>query len=438
MAMAIKVLSQGQLLVGDEAQQWVAQRQAGVPFWLDLTEPGPQDVAWLGQLFHFHPLALEDLLGENQRPKLDEYEGYIFLVTRELRLQADKGESEVSVPCLEASEVHFFLAPDYLITVHDLDCNVVARTFDQAVQRSQQASPAPASSKGNGSSNGSGHRNNHVSKVNLLDTRSGEVQDNLWLSSPPKGEQVADEPADLPAPQQPNKPKKESKVSVAPMPTLIKFKPKVGIIDGPRPDANLLANLPAGEPAFSRGLDFLLYSMLDDIADSYFETLDALEGEIDQMEDVVIERPRREVLDGIFTLKNNLMAMRKLTNPMREVLNMIISHQYPGIHEQNLIYFRDVYSLMVSVYEMVDTERDSASNVMSAYLSSVSNDLNVVMKRLTVITTLALPITAITGFAGMNLASLPNDAAWYSLLIYATLIGVPLGMYIFFKRRGWV
>lgn len=443
--MEMRLLMQGRVVEGEAARGWVEQRQDNTLFWLDITEPTAGEIAWLGQQFGFHPLALEDLAGENQRPKLDEYDDYIFIVTRELRVDGSEGEGNrdaVRVPCVEASEVHFFLAPTYLVTVHDRKCTTVGRTFAQAMQRndgigSSNVSKAmlnlPLTSNGNGK-RGKGNGNDDGER-DLPTTRHGSFKDTLvaahqlkpTMQPPPK----AEEPS-LAVATRPGSPK------VGNVPTTVRVKPRNAETDGHSRSENLLTNLSVGEAAFGRGLDFVLYSILDDVADSYFSALDGLEVAIDEMEDRVIERPTRAILDGIFTLKNSLMAMRKLTNPMRELLNMIITHEYPAIRRENLIYFRDVHSLMVSVYEMVDTERDAASNVMSAYLSSVSNDLNTVMKRLTLITVLAMPITAITGFAGMNMSSLPNDAFWYSALIFASLIIIPAMLFMYLRGRGWV
>ncbi|HUS14831.1 MAG TPA: CorA family divalent cation transporter, partial [Chloroflexia bacterium] len=189
----------------------------------------------------------------------------------------------------------------------------------------------------------------------------------------------------------------------------------------------------------AHGPDYLLYQVLDDTVDSFFATLEATAEQIDFLEDTVIDRPDRGLLEDTFTVKRNLVTIRRMVTPMREALNSLSTPGGGFIRPANQIYFRDVHNLLVAVYEIADAQRDSTGGVLDAYLSSVNNTLSMVMKRMTIIATIFMPLSFLVGFGGMNFAGfIPfNDPVAFWLLM-ASLVIVPAGMLLWFYRSKWL
>ncbi len=184
--------------------------------------------------------------------------------------------------------------------------------------------------------------------------------------------------------------------------------------------------------------DFLLYLIADHMIDSYFPLLDEMEDEIDTLEDEILENATQETLHRIFRLKQQLVFLRKLAAPMREVMNALAGTRYGLIDEHTALYFRDLYDHLVRIYDLVETSRDLLGNALDAYLSSVSNRLNEVMKRLTLFATIFMPISFLVGFAGINFQQMPFDKPTAFAILLALLVLVPVSMLIWFARSKWV
>jgi magnesium transporter len=161
-----------------------------------------------------------------------------------------------------------------------------------------------------------------------------------------------------------------------------------------------------------RGADYLLYALLDTLVDRYFPILDVLDDQMDDLEDRVVKEPRREVLDTIFALKRTLLHLRKIAAPTRDALTALTTREFPVIREELLPYFRDVSDHLIRIYEILDSYRDMMSGALDAYLSNVSNQMNQVMERLTIVAVIFLPLTFITGVFGMNFRTQPWMPSW--------------------------
>jgi magnesium transporter len=290
-------------------------------FWLDIERPDADDYKLLEETFKFHPLTIEDIQHQNQRPKVDEYPDYNFAVI----FQADWVGDDIAF-----REDRLFVGPHYLISVH-LD-------------------PSPA---------------------------LATLKDRLAKS-----------------------------------PELTK-----------------------GQPAF------LTYLVIDALVDATFPVLERIDNTVDQMEDDIIEKAAPGSLDRIYHLKHSVTEFRRYLGAQRDVFQRLTTH---GIHLQQqdmTLYYRDVYDHIVRQYETVDSLRDLLTSAMDVYLSTISNRLNQTTKALTVIASLFLPLSFLTGFYGMNFAYLTTVLETpylaFAVGIGTMLIATAIQLY-FFRRRGWI
>ncbi len=284
--------------------------------WVDLEGAAPDEGEWLGATFDLHPLAVEDLLHRNQRPKLEEYEGQLLLV---LHAVGRQGHGIVT------SEVHLILASTYLLTVTEGRVEGLARVFERC-----RRDPRP-------------------------------------------------------------------------------------MVDGG---------------------SHLLYLLSDAVVDAAFPVLDALEDEIEQIEDQILARPTRAGLRRVFTLKRDLVQLRRVLSPQREVYNALSRRGYPLVDARASLYFRDVHDHLVRASEMLEAYRDLLGNTLDAYLSMMSNRLNEVMRRLTIIATIFMPLSFVVGFFGMNFSRIPWDNRLIFIVVVALMVLIPGGMLFWFWRSG--
>ncbi len=303
-----KVKSGGEELLG-----------ASTPTWIDIEKPDEPTLMRLADRFGLHRLAVEDCLHLDQRPKLEEYPGHLFVVLQGFTCPGED-LSDVTM-----HELHFFLGPSWIISVHE--------NAHQAVD-------------------------------------------------------------------------------------------------------TVAKRLEADPSILGRGPDFLLYALADAQVDLSFPLLDAYANEIDDLESRIFSDPRRGLIQRIFKLKRSLMLMRKVLSPQRDVVGLLARGSSLGVvSEKTNLYFRDVYDHLVRIYEQIDTNRDLLGNAMDAWLSVVANKTNDITKQLTILASLFMPLSFIVGFFGQNFDVLGQKGFFVTMLC---LMGaVPLGMILWFRRKGW-
>ena len=186
-----------------------------------------------------------------------------------------------------------------------------------------------------------------------------------------------------------------------------------------------------------------LYRLLDALVDTMFPYLAAMDERIDDLQDQIFESPKESQLAALFGLKRELVGMRKLVTPQRDMVNSMLSGvvPVPGMTAESERYIRDLYDHLIRISDMVDSYRDLTSGVLEAYTSMVSNRLNDVTKQLTIIATVFLPLSFLTGFFGQNLGFLVNHigslAAFLIFGVGTELVAV-ICLFVLFKRRGWL
>lgn len=290
--------------------------------WVDVEKPTDKDMAFLEKCFSFHPLAIEDCMASIQRPKIDRYDNYLFIVLHAatLGLHKDKATS---------LELDSFIGENYVVTVHLKPIPSVSSTWKRCIKNS-------------------------------------------------------------------------------------------GIV--------------------SRGAAYLFYFLSDALVDNYSPILEKLDKEIQKTEDAIFKRANAATLNKIFDLKENVLTLRRLLGPQRETMNFIARGGYaPIIPAELSIYFRDISDLLASINDSLDTYRDMLTSALDGYMSATSNKLNEIMKVLTIIATIMMPLTLITGIYGMNFRFMPEIEWRYGyFVIIAIMVAIAGGMLVFFKKKKWL
>jgi len=186
------------------------------------------------------------------------------------------------------------------------------------------------------------------------------------------------------------------------------------------------------------GADYLAYGLLDAIVDHYFVILENLGEKIESLEEELVTHPTPETLQMIHKLKTTMISLRKSVWPLRELIGGLERGESPLITESTGIYLRDLYDHTIQVIDTIETFRDMVSGMLDIYLSSVSNRMNEVMKVLTIIATIFIPLTFIAGIYGMNFKFMP-ELEWHfgyplALLVMLSIVGL---MVIYFRRKRW-
>jgi magnesium transporter len=298
----------------------------GKLLWLDIKPADPQGVALLRDVFQMHPLAIKAVSEFGQRPKVEDFGNAVYLVSYGV---TGEGNDDMS-------EVHIFIAEDYLVTIRKDHCHALDQLWDRL-----------------------GH-------PGALAANSGR---------------------------------------------------SVRLI--------------------------LLHHILASLIDSFFAPLSDFDDRIDDLQEKIFANPASDQLAELFNMQRWLVNVRKLVSPQRDMMATLVAGmvELPAMTAASDPYLRDLYDHTIRVSDLIDSYRDLLSNAMSAYLSMVSNNLNLVMKQLAIIATIFLPLSFLTGFFGQNfawlVARLGSLSTFLILGIGTELLAVG-GLYLVFRRRGWI
>lgn len=193
------------------------------------------------------------------------------------------------------------------------------------------------------------------------------------------------------------------------------------------------------QAAFPKGLDFLLHQILDQVFEHYFPSLDELEDKMQLLQVEVFDNAVPATLGRIFALKRDVMHLRRLCTPEREILHRLSRAEFRVVSPKAAVYFRDVYDNLYRLSDAVLSYQDMLQGTLDAYLNAVNNRLNETMKRMTVVTALLACLTVITGVYGMNFQHMP-ELSWRFGYAWALglMVAAPIGLVILFKKRGWI
>ena len=196
------------------------------------------------------------------------------------------------------------------------------------------------------------------------------------------------------------------------------------------------------ERYLAQGSDYVLYRIVDEVVMSHMPVIEALDEAVDRLETAIFANPDPDTLMKLFDIKRSVLYFRRIIGPQREVLNKLARDDYAMIDTHTRVYFRDVYDHLVRLQDISESLRDLASGTLDTYLSVINNRTNDIMKILTGVTVIFMPLTFITGFFGMNFFAPETTSQWVSnvpfLFTMGILIATPLVMFTWMRRRGWM
>jgi magnesium transporter len=295
---------------------------SGVLIWMVMDDPTAEESRILSEVFHVHELAIEDALNAIHHPKIESYGDYLYLILHGIDFQARHH-------LFKTKDVDFFLAPQYLITIH------------HGVSRS-------------------------IAQVADVCARNGQL--------------------------------------------------------------------------LGEGTASLLHRLVDALVDNYRPEIEKLQHRLDTLETEVFEKPNPKLAKQILDFKRDVASLRQVVLPQRDAVGRLARREFAVISEQLAYRFRDVHDHLVRISDEAMFFQDRISGILDAHLSAVSNQLNAVMKVLTLISTIFLPLTVLTGMYGMNvpLPHMPGGDQWQFWWVVAIMVGLSAGMLLYFRKRGWI
>ena len=188
-----------------------------------------------------------------------------------------------------------------------------------------------------------------------------------------------------------------------------------------------------------KGADYLLYTLLDTVVDQYFLTLENFSEKIEELEFALLENPTKETLNSVYELRRESLSLRRCVYPLREMINRFEKLEEPIINKETKIYIRDLYDHSIQIIETVEVFREMVIGLLELYMNSVSNKLNEIMKVLTIMSSIFIPLTFVVGVYGMNFDNMPilhYKYGYYAVWLIMALLVV--FMVIYFKRKKWL
>ncbi len=188
-----------------------------------------------------------------------------------------------------------------------------------------------------------------------------------------------------------------------------------------------------------KGTDYLLYRLLDTVVDNYYYVMEHISDRAELLEDGVLQNANKKILPQIQELKRELMDLKRAINPMREIVTTLQKEENELINESTQRYLRDVYEHIIQINDMLEANRELAGNIMDLYLSNINNRMNEVMKVLTIISTIFIPLSFMVGLYGMNFDNMPELHWRYGYFgVWGVALLTVAGMLYYFKKKRWL
>ena len=189
----------------------------------------------------------------------------------------------------------------------------------------------------------------------------------------------------------------------------------------------------------NRGSDYLAYALIDAIVDNYFNILESFAEQMEVLEEEVLKTPTEETMHRIHSLRQEMVVVRRAVWPLRELVNTLVRTESPLIDAGTGVFLRDVYDHTIQVVDIAESLREVVSGLMDLYMSSVSNRMNEIMKVLTIMASIFIPLTFLAGIYGMNFEGMPElGIPWAYPAILGIMGALAIGLLVFFRKRGWL
>lgn len=193
------------------------------------------------------------------------------------------------------------------------------------------------------------------------------------------------------------------------------------------------------EGLFKKGVDFIFHRLLDIEIDNYAPVLEYIDDEVENIEETVADKIEKDTMSKILSLKRQIVLIKRYALPQRDKISQIAKYDLPFISKKAVPYFRDIYDHAVRISDSIDNYREAVSNTFDAYMSAVNNKMSEVMKVLSIIATIALPLTVISGIYGTNFVNLPGSENYYGFwIMIGAMLLMMISMLTYFKRKRWI
>jgi len=187
------------------------------------------------------------------------------------------------------------------------------------------------------------------------------------------------------------------------------------------------------------GPDYLAYALIDAMVDRYYPIAQRLSDRLEDLEDFVVDNPHPDVLAHIHALRRQLAVVRRVGWPQREAINALLREDSPFIADETKVFLRDTYDHIAQIVELIDSSKEMASDLAESYLSNVSHRTNEIMKMLTLMASIFIPLTFLAGIYGMNFENMPElHSRMGYFVVLAVMVVLAVAMAAFFRRRGWI
>ena len=188
-----------------------------------------------------------------------------------------------------------------------------------------------------------------------------------------------------------------------------------------------------------RGLDFILYSLIDVIVDQYYAVAEEIGDQLEELEEMIFENPTQQLIERNRLIKKEIITIRKALTPLLEAISKLNRDEPEMIEQEVMQYYHDIYDHIVQIIDYIDTYRELSAELKESYLSNITLRMNQVMKLLTIITTIFIPLTFIAGIYGMNFENMPELYWKYGYFcVLAVMLAIMAGMLIYFRRKKWL
>lgn len=416
----------------------------GLLLWIDLENPTREEIQLLEDEFHFHPLAMEDATTRHQRPKIDQYTDFYLVIFYSVEIEASKADQPATPGWSSVKSDVAPSVPDNTPQTPD-DAGVppfpddapinFTPTGGAAINKAPTGAPAaPGDNLTQPRTSGPSSRVILCELAmfmgsNYLVTVHGKPLPELddaavrWRRNAEMIPVDGDDSHNLPG----TRALTASESGQLKSNTAAQDKPDTQTKGEQQTTAQLT------------GIGILLYSLLDSIVDNYFPIIDSIVERVEDLEEQIFEKFDQRAIEDIFTLKKDLLALRKVLAPERDVLNVLIRRDLPIFDEHTLVYFQDVYDHVVRITDSIDTYRDLLSSALDSYLSMQSNRLNITVQTLTSFSIMLMSTATVTGWYGMNFQNMPEltSVIGYPAVFIFVVLMITLE-FLFFKRRGWL